>query len=78
MKNTEKWQKAFEKVGSEFKLIVLIQKRVKDIIKNTSLKGQTSPPMTRLFNSVIDEILSDKIAFSGDGEITKEPKHTKK
>jgi hypothetical protein len=78
MKNIENWHKAVEKAGGEFKLVVLIQKRIKDIVKNTSLKGQTPPPMPQLFNSVIDEILSDKIIISGDDKSTKETKRTKK
>lgn len=62
------FDQAIEKVGSKFKLTVLLQKRVRELVAGAQplikLEGQQSP-----INIALNEIMQDKVFF--DGEILK-------
>lgn len=55
-----------EKVGGRFKLCVLIQKRVKEIIRHHL--GPTKPDVKDVITQVLDEIEANKISLVSEEE----------
>jgi|GEM_PF-2040943 DNA-directed RNA polymerase subunit K/omega len=55
-----------KKVGGRFKLCVLMQKRIKEIIRQHL--GPTKPDVKDVMRQVLDEIENDKIALVSEEE----------
>jgi len=55
-----------DKVGGRFKLCVLIQKRIKEIIRHHL--GPTKPDVREVITEVLDEIETNKIALVSEEE----------
>lgn len=56
-------EKAKQKVGGKFKLITLIQKRMRELIKSGLTKGKDSFEFGNLTDKILDEILEGQIYF---------------
>jgi len=62
MLNTERLERLTDLVGGRFKLTVLAQKRMQELILNSPRLGETDTE--QLFQTVLDEIENGKIKLS--------------
>lgn len=62
------YDRAIEKVGGAFKLTVLIQKRVREIIRGASPLVPVTPEMSPI-DIALQEILEDKISLAEELEL---------
>lgn len=65
-KEVNRLERLSEKVGGRFKLCVLIQKRVKEVIRHHL--GPTKPDVRDVITEVLDEIETNRIALVSEEE----------
>lgn len=63
-----KMEKARGKVGGYFKLTVLIEKRIRELIKSGVIKEKGLAGSDSLINKILDEILEGQIYIAAEGE----------
>jgi DNA-directed RNA polymerase subunit omega len=68
----EEYEKAIEKIGGSFKLSVLLQKRVRELVKGAQPLVEVKPD-TNPIEIALREVLEDKI-FLNNGSLEKFPK----
>jgi DNA-directed RNA polymerase subunit K/omega len=62
------YDRAIEKIGGPFKLTVLLQKRIREIVRGASPLVPISKDMTPI-DIALKEVMDDKVGFAGDGAV---------
>lgn len=63
--DTKLYDQAIGKVGGIFKLTVLLQKRIRELVKGAQPLVKVDPKITNPIDIALQEVLADRISFNG-------------